>query len=66
MAQFIVSLRKEDGTFDKVGINNRYITNEYKTLKGLIRYGISQAGKDRGYRVYDLHDAMIATNCHKG
>jgi hypothetical protein len=66
MAQFLVSLRKEDGTFDKVGTNNRYITNDYKTLKGLLQHGISQAGKDRGYQVYDRHNVLIATNCHRG
>lgn len=64
MAHFLVSLRKEDGTFDKVGMNSRYLTSNYKTLKGLLRYGISQTGKDRGYQVYDNNDKLIATNCY--
>ena len=66
MAQFLVSLRKEDRTFDKVGMNNRYITNDYKTLKGLLQHGISQAGKDRGYQVFDHNNKLITTNCKEG
>jgi hypothetical protein len=63
MAQFIVSLRKQDGTFDTVGMNNRYLTSQYKTLSDLLRYGIGSEGKKRGYRVYGMNDRLLASNC---
>jgi hypothetical protein len=63
MTKFIVSLRKADGSFDEVGMNNRYITTGYKTLSGLVRHGISKVGKDRGYRVYNDNGRILASNC---
>ena len=45
MNKFIVTRKNKDGSFDNVGMNNRYLTSEYKTLSGLIRHGISEQWK---------------------
>lgn len=36
----IVTRANPDGSFDEVGMNNRFVTNTYKTKHGLLRYGI--------------------------
>lgn len=47
----IVTRMNEDGTFDKVGMNNRYVTSHYKTVSGLIRYGVPKSWKKAGVRI---------------
>jgi hypothetical protein len=37
----IVSRIRKDGTYSEVGVNDRFLTHSYKTVKGLIRYGIN-------------------------
>ena len=59
MAQFIVTRKNSDGSFDDVGMNNRYLTSHYKTLNGLLRYGISEQWKTAGFRVQDMNDRVI-------
>jgi len=45
----IITRQNKDGSYDDCGMNNRFLTGEYKTLKGLFRYGVP---KHKGvYRV---------------
>lgn len=37
----IVTRPNSDGTYDEVGMRNRYLTSQYKTERGLLRYGIA-------------------------
>lgn len=37
----IVSRIRKDGTYSNVGMNDAFLTHSYKTVKGLIRYGIN-------------------------
>ena len=59
MSKFIVTRKNKDGSFDNVGMNNRYLTSEYRTLSGLIRYGISEQWKQNGFRVQDINDKVL-------
>lgn len=59
MSKFIVTRKNKDSSFDNVGMNNRYLTSEYKTLSGLIRYGISEQWKRDGFRVQDINDNVL-------
>lgn len=59
MAKFIVTRKNSDNSFDDVGMNNRYLTSSYKTLAGLIRYGVSGQWKIAGFRVQDMNDRVI-------
>ena len=59
MSKFIVTRKNKDGSFDNVGMNNRYLTSEYKTLSGLIRYGISKQWKQNGFRVQDINNNVL-------
>lgn len=59
MSKFIVTRKNKDGSFDNVGMNNRYLTSEYKTLSGLIRYGICEQWKQNGFRVQDINDKVL-------
>lgn len=34
----IVTHQNEDGTFDDVGTNNRFVTKQYKTERNLIKF----------------------------
>ena len=36
----IITRPNEDGSYNEVGMNNRTVTGQYKTKKGLLRYGI--------------------------
>jgi hypothetical protein len=38
----IVTRQNADGTYDSVGMNNAYLTSQYRTIKGLLRYGIAK------------------------
>ena len=33
----IVTIRNQDGSYDEVGMRNRFVTNAYKTQAGLLR-----------------------------
>ena len=59
MSKFIVTRKNKDGSFDNVGMNNRYLTSKYKTLSGLIRNGISEQWKQNGFRVQDINDKVL-------
>lgn len=37
----IVSRLRKDGTYSDIGTNDAFLTSSYKTMKGLIRYGIN-------------------------
>ena len=54
--KFIVTRKNKDGTFDQVGMNNRFLTSNYKTLKGLLKYGISDQWKQTGFKVESFID----------
>lgn len=62
MIQFTVSLQKPDSTFDNVGMNNRFITDKYKSLRTLLRYGISLPAYKRGFKVYDRQGRLVFTS----
>ena len=36
----IITRPNSDGSYDGVGMNNRIATSRYKTIRGLIKYGI--------------------------
>ena len=36
----IITRPREDGSYDEVGMNNRTLTKEYKTVERLLRYGL--------------------------
>ena len=59
MSKFIVTRKNKDGSFDNVGTNNRYLTSKYKTLSGLIRYGIPEQWRRDGLRVQDINDKVL-------
>ena len=59
MSKFIVTRKNKDGSFDNVGMNNRYLTSKYKTLSGLIRYGISEQWKQNGFIVQDINENVL-------
>lgn len=59
MSKFIVTRKNKDCSFDNVGMNNCFLTSRYKTLNGLIRYGISENWKKSGFRVQDMNDNVL-------
>ena len=59
MTKFIVTRKNSNGSFDNVGMNNRYLTSEYKTLSGLVRYGVPDQWKKSGFRVQDINDNVL-------
>jgi hypothetical protein len=40
--RFIITQPNQDGSYDEVGMRNRYLTSSYSTVKGLLRYGIAK------------------------
>jgi hypothetical protein len=38
--KLICTRQNSDGSYDNVGMNNRFLTSQYKTTRGFIRYGI--------------------------
>lgn len=38
--KIICTRQNEDKTYDEVGMNNRFLTSEYTTTNGFLRYGI--------------------------
>lgn len=59
MKKYIITRKNSDGSFDNVGMNNRFLTSRYKTLNGLIKYGISENWKKSGFRVQDMNDNVL-------
>lgn len=55
----IVTRKNKDGSFDNVGMNNRFFCDHYKTLNGLIKYGVSEQWKQSGFRVQDSHSDRV-------
>ena len=47
----IITRKNQDGSYDNVGMRNRFLANHYKTVKSLMRYGISENWRSRGVRV---------------
>lgn len=43
----IITRPNEDGSYDEVGMNNRYLVSHYKTKRGLLRYGIAKHYKGK-------------------
>lgn len=43
----IITRQNADGTYDEVGINNRMLRSEYKSIKSLLRYGIGEQFANR-------------------
>ena len=59
MSVFIVTRANSDGSFDNVGMNNRFQTSDYKTLSGLLRYGIPPQYKHRTIRIQDQSENVL-------
>ncbi len=38
--KIICTRQNKDGSYDEVGMRNRFLTSSYKTTNGFIRYGI--------------------------
>lgn len=56
----IVTRQNPDGTFDNVGMNNRFVTASYQSIASLLRYGIPSHWQAVGYRVQDFDsDAVL-------
>jgi len=53
----IVTKQNDDGTFDEVGMGNRFVTASYKTKKNLIRYNTDRDFK-RTIRFEIYHDSI--------
>lgn len=51
MAQYIVTRRNEDGTYDNVGMNNRGLFTNYRTLAGALRYAVKPFARGGMVRV---------------
>lgn len=49
--KFIVTRKNADGTFDDVGMNNRFVTQGYSSLRTMLRYGVPAAWRSAGIRV---------------
>jgi hypothetical protein len=49
--KFIITRQNSDGTFDEVGMNNRYVTGGYMSQRTLIRYGIPMHWQLAGVRI---------------
>lgn len=54
--KIICTRQNEDGSFDNVGTNNRFLTSHYKTIRGFIRYGIPETYRKRNLRIDIFHD----------
>lgn len=49
--QMIVTKRNPDGSYDEVGMNNRALFSQYRTISGAIRYGAKPYANGRPCRV---------------
>jgi hypothetical protein len=49
--KYIVTRKNADGTFDEVGMNNRFVDSRYASLRTLLRYGVPAAWRTAGIRV---------------
>ena len=47
----IITKKNQNGSYDECGMNNRFLTSTYKTVKGLIKYGISKNWRSQGVRI---------------
>lgn len=63
--KIICTRQNEDGSFDDVGTNNKFLTSHYKTVQGFIRYGIPETYRKRNLRIeiYHDHNFYIAPPC---
>ena len=52
---FIVTLENPDGTYDEVGMRNRFLTSHYKTTSSLLRWGMPRHWKKSGNTVRIEH-----------
>lgn len=52
----IVTIRNQDGSYDEVGMRNRFVTNNYRTRRNLIRFGVRKVtSKDVRLELYHNH-----------
>jgi hypothetical protein len=49
--QIIVTKQNPNGTYDEVGMNNRALFSQYKTISGAIRYGAKPYANGKPCRV---------------
>ena len=49
--QVIVTKQNNDGTYDEVGMNNRALFSQYKTISGAIRYGAKPFARGKPCRI---------------
>jgi hypothetical protein len=57
--KFIVTRKNPDGTYDSVGMLNRYVTNRYGSRATLVRYGIPMDWQLSGVRIEHYPDDNI-------
>lgn len=64
--KFIVTRRNTDGTYDEVGMNNRFLTSQYQSMDTVWRYGIPINWKQRGVRIQALaSNGKVTTTIYK-
>ena len=51
MLKIIVTKQNKDGSFDEVGMNNRALFSNYKTLKNAIKFGAKPFANGKACRV---------------
>jgi len=49
--KYLVTRKNADGTFDEIGMTNRFVAGRYSSLRTLLRYGVSAAWRTAGIRV---------------
>ena len=55
----IVTRRNSDGTYDEVGMNNRALFSQYRTIAGAMRYAAVPFSKGRRTRIEFFTDSGI-------
>lgn len=54
----IVTIRNEDGSYDEVGMRNRFVTNNYRTRRNLIRFGVRKV-TSKAVRLELYHNHLL-------
>lgn len=62
--KIIVTKQNANGTYDSVGMSNRALFSEYKTLRGAIKYGARTFANNRPFRVEVYPSGNIYDECN--
>jgi hypothetical protein len=49
--KIICTRQNLDGSYDEVGTNNQFLTSQYKTVSGFLRYGVPDTYKNKKIRL---------------